>query len=155
MTRSEYFWLGSRVLNSIACETTSLGADLAGMEKMAGEHAELKQAHGDDRRVAELAARIIESLSSPDFSFPLRDEALVSEGTTTYVYEGGAAYPKLYDFLSEILHSPVPLVVDEVKFGPGEIIVGAGEKGMADAELQAAVKELQKLVHGKKAKATQ
>jgi hypothetical protein len=133
-----------------------LAPDLAEIEKMAGEHARLRQAHdGNDARLAELAARIIDALSSEGFDFPLRDEALVSDGTTTYVYENGAAYPQLYDFLSEILHAPVPIVVNEAKFGPGEIIVGAGEKGKADAELRSAVKELQKLVHGKKAKATQ
>lgn len=124
---------------------------------MAGEHAELKQAHegGDDARLADIATKIIDSLSAPDFTFPIRDEVLVNDGTTTYVYENGAAYPKLYDFLSEILHSPVPIVINEAKFGPGEIIIGAGEKYRADVELQSAVKELQKLVHGKKTKATQ
>jgi hypothetical protein len=120
------------------------------MEKMADEHARLRQARDNDARVAELAGRIIESLSAPDFAFPLRDEALVSDEKTTYVYKDGAAYPKLYDFLAEILHSPVPIVINETKFGPGEIIVNAGEKGRADAELEAAVRELQKLVHGKK-----
>jgi hypothetical protein len=123
---------------------------------MADEHARLKQAHGgNDVRLAEIAARIIDSLSSEGFAFPLRDEALVSDGTTTYVYEDGAAYPKLYDFLSEILHAPIPIVINEAKFGPGEIIVGAGEKERADVELRSAVKELQKLIHGKKAKAMQ
>ena len=102
MTRSEYFWLGSRALNSIACETTSLGADLAGMEKMAGEHAELKQAHGDDRRVAELAARIIESLSSPDFSFPLRgtgpeDATAANAFETGLMFEGDYAHIETAD----------------------------------------------------------
>jgi hypothetical protein len=134
-----------------------LAPDLAEIEKMADEHARLRQAHddGDEARLAELAARIIDALSSEGFDFSLRDEALVNDGTTTYVYENGAAYPKLYDFLSEILHMPVPIVVNEAKFGPGEIIVGAGEKEQADAELRSAVKELQKLIHGKKTKATQ
>lgn len=133
-----------------------LASNLAEIEKMADEHARLRQTHGgNDARLAETAAKIIDVLSSEGFDFPLRDEALVSDGTTTYVYENGAAYPKLYDFLSEILHAPVPIVVNEAKFGPGEIIVGVGEKDRADAELQSAVKELQKLIHGKKSKATQ
>lgn len=133
-----------------------LAPSLAEIEKMADEHARLKQAHGgNDARLAEIAAGIIDSLSSEGFAFPLRDEALVSDGTTTYVYENGAAYPKLYDFLSEILHTPIPIVINEAKFGPGEIIVGAGEKERADVELHSAVKELQKLIHGKKTKATQ
>jgi len=133
-----------------------LAPNLAEIEKMADEHARLRQAHGgSDARLAETAARIIDVLSSEGFDFPLRDEVLVSDGTTTYIYENGAAYPKLYDFLSEILHAPVPIVVNEVKFGPGEIIVGVGEKEKADAELQSAVKELQKLIHGKKSKAIQ
>jgi hypothetical protein len=131
-----------------------LTPDLAEIEKMADEYAKLKQARGgNDARVAELAGGIIESLSAPDFAFPLRDEALVSDGKTTYVYEDGAAYPKLYDFLAEILHLPVPIVINETKFGPGEIIVNAGEKEKADVELDTAVKELQKLVHGKKTRA--
>jgi hypothetical protein len=133
-----------------------LAPSLAEIEKMADEHARLKQAHGgNDARLAEIAARIIDSLSSEGFAFPLRDEVLVSEGTTTYVYEDGGAYPKLYDFLSEILHTPIPIVINEAKFGPGEIIVGAGEKERADVELHSAVKEMQKLIHGKKTKATQ
>ena len=133
-----------------------LAPNLAEIEKMADEHARLRQAHGGrDARLAETAARIIDVLSSEGFDFPLRDEVLVSDGTTTYIYENGADYPKLYDFLSEILHAPVPIVVNEVKFGPGEIIVGVGEKEKADAELQSAVKELQKLIHGKKSKAIQ
>jgi hypothetical protein len=53
------------------------------------------------------------------------------------------------------LHAPIPIVINEAKFGPGEIIVGAGEKERADVELWSAVKELQKLIHGKKAKAMQ
>lgn len=133
-----------------------LAPNLAEIEKMAGEHARLKQAHGgNDARLAENATRIIDLVSSEDFSFPLRDEALVSDGTTTYVYEDGAAYPNLFDFLSEILHAPVPIVVNEAKFGPGEIIVSVGDKDRADAELQSATKELQKLIHGKKTKAEQ
>lgn len=131
-----------------------MASNLAEMERMAGEYAKLKQAHGSDGRLADIAARLIDSLSSPDFAFPLRDEAPVSGGTTTYVYEGGATYPNLYDFISEMLHTPVPIVIGKAKFGPGEIIVGA-EGAPAGAELRQAMTELQKTVHGKKSRATQ
>jgi hypothetical protein len=128
--------------------------NLAEIERMAEQYAKLKQTHENDGRLADTAARLVDSLSSPDFAFPLRDEALVSSGTTTYVYENGATYPNLFDFLSEILHAPIPIVINKVKFGPGEIIVGT-DGAKAVAELRQAMTELQKMVHGKKAKAAQ
>ena len=49
-----------------------LAPNLAEIEKMADEHARLRQAHGgSDARLAETAARIIDVLSSEGFAFPL------------------------------------------------------------------------------------
>jgi hypothetical protein len=106
-----------------------------------------KQSHAE---LAQLAASIIDAISLPSFSFPLKEETQASSGTTTFIYENNGTFPALYDFLAEVLHSKVPLEVREAKFGPGEIIVNKEEKGEADSELGLAVKELQELVHAKK-----
>lgn len=129
-----------------------MGNNLDEIEKSAEEYARLKQAREADARLSDIAVRIIDELSRPGFSFPVRDEPLVSRGTTTFVYEGGAAFPRLYDFLSEILHVAVPIVINDVKFGPGEIIVQVADD-KAGSHLQAAMEELRQLVHAKKARA--
>lgn len=118
------------------------------LERMAKKYCELKQKQSH-AELAQLAASIIDTVSLPSFSFPLKEETQESSGTTTYVYENNATFPALYDFLAEVLHSKVPLEVRDAKFGPGEIIVNKS-KGEADSELGLAVKELQELVHAKR-----
>jgi hypothetical protein len=118
------------------------------LERMAKRYAQLKKS-GNDAELAQLAGGIVDSISLPSFSFPLKEEALSSDGTTTYVYEDNAAFPALYDFLGELLHSKVPLEVRDAKFGPGEIIVSRQSKEDADVALGMCVKELQELVHAK------
>lgn len=127
-------------------------ADLGELEKIALKYTKLKE---NDRNadLGELAIMIIDSLSTPDFNFNLRKEALVSEGTTTYIYENNATYPSLFNFLAEILHSKVPIAVNVARFGPGEIIVADGNKEAADIKLVSAFKELRNLVHSKKTEA--
>jgi len=119
------------------------------LERMAKKYGELKKS-GNNAELGQLAGSIVDSISLLSFSFPLKKESLSSDGTTTYVYENNAAFPELYDFLGELLHSGVPLEVRGAKFGPGEIIVSKQSKGEADAELGLCVKELQELVHAKK-----
>ena len=106
-----------------------------------------------DADLGELAIKIIDSLSSPDFNFNLRKEALVNEGTTTYIYENNATYPSLFNFLAEILHSKIPIAVNDARFGPGEIIVADGNKEVASIKLVSAFKELRNLIHSKKTEA--
>jgi hypothetical protein len=118
-------------------------------ERMAKKYSQLKKS-GNDAELSQLAAGIVDLISSPSFSFPLKEEALPSDGTTTYVYEGSAAYPELFDFLGELLHSKVPLEVESAKFGPGEIIVSTQNKKQADAELGRCMQELKELVHARK-----
>ena len=127
-------------------------ADLAELEQIAMKYTKLKET---DRNadLGELAIKIIDSLSSPDFNFKLRKEALVNEGTTTYIYENNATYPSLFSFLAEILHSKVPIAVNDARFGPGEIIVADGNKEAADIKLGSAFKELRNLIHSKKTEA--
>jgi len=129
-----------------------LVASLNDLEKTSKKYAENKQA-GKNAESADLAAKIIDSISSPNFSFKVRDDALVSDDTTSYVYENSATYPFLFDFLAEILHAKIPIAVEDAKFGSGEILVTHGLKETADARLNSAVKELQKLVRGKREQA--
>jgi hypothetical protein len=97
------------------------------------------------------AIRIIDYLSSPDLEFPLRKGGVISNGTTSYVYAGNITYPNLFEFISEILHSEIPVTINNVRFGPGEIIVNRGTEQAAQQELALSIKELQKLIHAKRA----
>jgi hypothetical protein len=118
------------------------------LERMAKRYAQLKRSE-NNLELAQLAATIIDAISLPSFSFPLKEEALSSEGTTTYIYEGNATFPALFEFLGELLHSRVPLEVRDAKFGPGEIIVSKQDRQEADADLGVCVRELQELVHAR------
>jgi hypothetical protein len=119
------------------------------IERMAKKYSQLKKS-GNDAERGRLAVEIVDSISLPTFSFPLKEETLSSDGTTTYVYEDNATFPELYDFLGELLHSKVPIEVGSAKFGPGEIIVSKENKQEADAELGQSVNELKELVHARK-----
>jgi len=129
-----------------------LTSSLKDLEKIALEYTKLKEL---DRNadLAKLAITIIDQLSSPDFDFNLRKEALVAEGTTTYIFENNSSYPSLLNFLAEILHTKVPIAIIDAKIGPAEIIVAAGNKELADVKLASALKELRKLIHSKKTEA--
>ena len=137
---------------------TNAVALLDELERNAKKYAELKEAGGQKRNnnknnhaeLARLAKSIVDAISLPSFSFPLKKETQVASGTTTYLYENNATFPALYDFLAELLHSKIPIEVSSTKFGPGEIIVSKENKSESDAELGASVKELQGLVHAKR-----
>lgn len=103
---------------------------------------------------ADLAVEIIDLISSPDFDFRVKEEVQVSGKTTTYLYENNATYPFLFDFLAEILHSKIPIIVDDAKLGPCEILVVNGKKEAADAKLNLAIKKLRELTHAKKAESS-
>jgi hypothetical protein len=131
-------------------------ANLDELEELAKKYAQLKQqqdnANERDRvELARLAIRIIDSISSPSFFLPLEKDALSSDGTTTYIYPNNATYPAIFDLLAEILHMTVPLEIGRVKFGPGEILVTSQDKSEADIELELSTKEVQKLVHARRA----
>ena len=137
---------------------TNAVALLDELERNAKKYAELKEAGGQKRNnnknnhaeLARLAKSIVDAISLPSFSFPLKKETQVASGTTTYLYENNATFPALYDFLAELLHSKIPIEVSSTKFGPGEIIVSKEKKNESDTELGASVKELQELVHAKR-----
>lgn len=117
----------------------------------AGGHSGSASGESIQTDLARIALTIVDTISSPDFAFPVKKEGLESNGTTSYTYEQNIAFPALFDFLSEILHASVPIEIMSTKFGPGEILVKKGNKIEADIELALSTKELQKLVHARRA----
>jgi hypothetical protein len=130
-----------------------LTANLHDLEKISKKYVATKQG-GRSAESADLAVEIIELISSPDFPFRVKEEALVSGNTTTYLYENNATYPFLFEFLSETLHSKIPIIVEDAKLGPGEILVTADNKESADAKLTLAINGLKNLIHARKAEAS-
>jgi hypothetical protein len=130
-----------------------LTANLSDLELISKRYFEEKQG-GKTTETADLAVKIIDLISSPNFVFKVKEKALVSENTTTYLYENSATYPFLFDFLAEILHSKIPIMVEDAKLGPGEILVTDGNKEAADAKMSLAIKKLRELIHAKKAEST-
>lgn len=130
-------------------------AKLDELEELAKKYAQLKQQNNANEsnqvELARLAIRIIDSISSTSFFLPLEKDTLASDGTTTYIYQNNATYPAVFDLLAEILHMTVPIEVGRVKFGPGEILVTAQDRSEADIELELSTKEVQKLVHARRA----
>ncbi len=130
-------------------------ATLDELEELAKKYAMLKQqenaSESDNVELARLAIKIIDSISSVSFTLPLEKDALSSEGATTYIYQKNATYPAIFDLIAEVLHITVPIEIDRVKFGPGEILVAAQDKREADIELELSTKELQKLVYARRA----
>jgi len=127
------------------------------LEKIAEEYVKLKQQKKMDQeriqleeKLNQIKANIIGYLSSPEFAFPLVGAGLVSNGTTTYVYKNNSTYPNLFEFISELLHKPIPIVLEGAKFGPGEIIVKGDNAKAVQDELSHCVIELQKLISSKK-----
>jgi hypothetical protein len=121
------------------------------LEQLAESYAKLKDAgEPSHEEMAKLAVAIVDSMSSPSFTFPVANEALSNAGKTSYTYQQNATYPALFDFLGELLHTTVPLEVKGAKFGPGEVLVSKGNKPDADVELALSTKELQNLVHARR-----
>ncbi len=98
-----------------------------------------------------LAGQIIDYISSANSEFSLQTGSMISNGTTSYLYRSGTTYPNLFEFISEILHSEIPITVNKVRFGPGEIIVSTGNQDEANKQLALSIEELRKLVHAKRA----
>jgi hypothetical protein len=70
--------------------------------------------------------------SSPEFAFPL---------------ENNSTNPNFFfEFISELLYTPIPIAVEGAKFGPGEIIVNGDNIKAARRELGHCIIELQKFL---------
>jgi hypothetical protein len=125
--------------------------DFDKLEELAKEYVELKKGEQESKS-KNAAINLIDFLSSTDFAFPLKKEVVASNGTTTYLYINNSTYPHLFEFIAEILHVKIPIIINDAKFGPGEIIVNNDNEKDAKQELDFCVKELQKLINGKKNK---
>ena len=88
----------------------------------------------------------------PEFSFPIHNQSVVSNRVTTFVYRDNLTYPNLLEFIAEVLHTKIPVIINTARFGPGEIIVNKENEQEALDELNSCIKELQVLIHAKKVK---
>jgi hypothetical protein len=124
--------------------------DFSELERDATRFFELKKYKELESELRNVAVRIIDQISLPEFTFPIKKEAVISSGITTYVYIDNLTYPNLLEFIAEILHTKIPVMINSAKFGPGEIIVNIGNDQEAQQELTSCIKELQKLIYAKK-----
>jgi hypothetical protein len=119
------------------------------LENDAKRFSELKQNEKSRSELKKIAIRIIDQISSPEFAFPVQHQSVVSNGVTTYIYKDNSTYPNLLEFIAEVLHTKIPVIINTATFGPGEIMVNKEGKHEALQELNSCVKELQMLIHGK------
>lgn len=125
--------------------------DFYKLEELAKEYIDLKKHDGESMR-NNVALTLIGLISSKDFAFPLKKETVESNGTTTFIYMNNDTYPNLIEFIAETLHLKIPIMINNAKFGPGEIIVNNDNEKEAKQDLVSSVMELQKLIIGKKNK---
>ena len=119
------------------------------LENDAKRFSELKQNEKSGSELRKIAIRIVDQISSPEFAFPIHHQSVVSSGVTTYIYKDNLTYPNLLEFIAEVLHTKIPVIINTATFGPGEIMVNKEGKNEALQELNSCVKELQMLIHGK------
>ena len=119
------------------------------LENDAKRFSELKQNEKSGSELRKIAIRIVDQISSPEFAFPIHHQSVVSSGVTTYIYKDNITYPNLLEFIAEVLHTKIPVIINTATFGPGEIMVNKEGKDEALQELNSCVKELQMLIHGR------
>lgn len=126
------------------------------LEELTKEYAQLKiqketnEPAKHEHYLETLARDIIDHFSQPDFQFPLDEHVLSSNGKTTYVYKNNYTFQNLFEYLSSLLHLPIPIILGEAKFGPGEIIVNEQDNKISFRKLNNAIAELRKLVLAKR-----
>jgi hypothetical protein len=118
------------------------------IENIAKRYLESKQHKESDSKA--FVIEIIDYVSSPDLKFPLQKAPVISNGTTSYLYHNGSTYPNLFKFISQVLHSEIPITVNKERFGPGEIIVIAGDENEAAKQLALSINQLRKLIPAKR-----
>jgi hypothetical protein len=126
--------------------------DFAELENDAKRFFELKHSEKTASELNNIAIKIIDEISLPEFSFPIHNQSVVSNRVTTFVYRDNLTYPNLLEFISEVLHTKIPVIINTARFGPGEIIVNKENEQEALDELNSCIKELQVLIHAKKVK---
>ncbi|HEU4445305.1 MAG TPA: hypothetical protein VFR94_11590 [Nitrososphaeraceae archaeon] len=126
--------------------------DFAELENDAKRFFELKHSEKTASELNNIAIKIIDEISLPEFSFPIHNQSVVSNRVTTFVYRDNLTYPNLLEFIAEVLHTKIPVIINTARFGPGEIIVNKENEQEALDELNSCIKELQLLIHAKKVK---
>jgi hypothetical protein len=126
--------------------------NFAELENDAKRFFELKHSEKTASELNNMAIKIIDEISLPEFSFPIHNQSVVSNRVTTFVYRDNLTYPNLLEFISEVLHTKIPVIINTARFGPGEIIVNKENEQEALGELNSCIKELQVLIHAKKVK---
>ena len=119
-------------------------------EFAAKKYAEQKQQKELKSELKNTVSNIIDLISAADFVFPLKQEGVISNGTTTYIYSNNMTYPYLFEFIAEILHMRIPITINDTKFGPGEVIINKENEKEVQEVFTLCVKELQKLLYAKK-----
>lgn len=119
-------------------------------EFAAKKYTEQKQQKELKSELKNTVSNIIDLISADNFVFPLKQEGVISNGTTTYIYSNNMTYPYLFEFIAEILHMRIPITINETKFGPGEVIVNKENEKEVQEVFTLCVKELQKLLYAKK-----
>ena len=119
------------------------------LENEAKTFYELKRNDKMRSELNETAIRIIDQITSPEFAFPIQHQSVVSNGVTSYIYENNLTFPNLLEFIADVLHTKIPVIINAATFGPGEIMVNREGRHEALQELNSCVKELQMLIHGK------
>lgn len=119
-------------------------------EFAAKKYTEQKQQKELKSELKNTVSNIIDLISADNFVFPLKQEGVISNGTTTYIYSNNMTYPYLFEFIAEILHMRIPITINDTKFGPGEVIVNKENEKEVQEVFTLSVKELQKLLYAKK-----
>lgn len=126
--------------------------DFAELENDAKRFFELKYSEKTTSESNNIAIKIIDKISLLEFNFPIHNQSVVSNRVTTFVYRDNLTYPNLLEFIAEVLHTKIPVIINTARFGPGEIIVNKENEQEALVELNSCIKELQVLIHAKKVK---
>jgi hypothetical protein len=100
-------------------------------------------------RAKEVEEEILKSLTDNQLDFPVEADVLINKNSASFVYKNNKTYPALLEYIARILHVDIPIRIKESKFGPGGIIVAAGNKDEAHKILQECSNELQILIKGK------
>lgn len=100
-------------------------------------------------KAKQVEEEILKSLTENELIFPVEQDVLINKNSASFLYKNNKTYPALLEFIARILHVDIPIRIRESKFGPGGIIVVAGNKDQANKILQECCNELQVLIKGK------
>jgi hypothetical protein len=122
--------------------------DFEKLEDLATE-VNLARNHNMRSKAKEVEEEMLKNLTENELNFPVEDDVLINKNSASFVYKNNKTYPALLEFIARILHVDIPIRIKESKFGPGGIIVVAGNKDEAKKILQECCHELQVLIRGK------